>query len=201
MPSSSLAPDAPPAVAASMATTTTTGAPEREEEHRCYDLYSQMSVNTLHQHYPDNPDSNAYGFTECKLCTNASMHCTSLLHSGKSELIASHIHLASDENGTEGEGPPVINFCGKDTSGLIQDGVTYPQPCQPWDSNDVSHNVNVPGVLVPNNGMTAEERVEDIARRPEKYYFNFHSLASWNHWYPQPHGICRGVMKSQTAGR
>jgi hypothetical protein len=187
-----------------IATSTTPGASTSTSssgQPECYDLYSEMNVNPLHQRYPDNPDSNAYGFTTCKLCTNGTMHCTSLLHSGKSELVASHIHLASDEHGSTGEGPPVINFCGKDTAGLIRDGTAYTQECEPWDSSDVSHNVNVPGVVVPNSGMTAAERVEDIARQPNKYYFNFHSLASWSHWYPQPHGICRGVLRLQTSGR
>jgi hypothetical protein len=190
--SSSLDSDVPPASSATTTSNTST---------RCYDLYSQMDVNEMHQSYPDNPDSNAYGFTTCQFCTNGTMHCTSLVHAGRSKLIASHIHLASDEDGSTGEGPPVINFCGKDAAGLIQDHTAYSQECEHWDSHDVSHNVNVPGVLIPNTGMTAAERVEDIVGQPEKYYFNFHSLASWSHWSPHPHGICRGVLRLQTSGR
>jgi len=166
---------------------------------KCYNFYSQLNTNPL-QKYTNNPDSEAFGFATCKLCTNGTMYCTSLLHGGRSDLIASHIHLAEGPNadGTKSEGPPVINFCGSNSQGLILDGIDYTGPCEQW-KNGAAHNRDMAGVLVPNfnRGMTAAQRVEDIVKRPNMYYFNFHSLASWNHWYPTPHGMARGVLVSQ----
>lgn len=168
-------------------------------EVKCYNFYSRLNTNPL-QKYANNPDSEAFGFATCKLCTNGTMHCTSLLHGGRSDLIASHIHLAEgpDADGTKSEGPPVINFCGSNSQGLILDGIDYTGPCEQW-TNGAAHNRDVAGVLVPNfnRGITAAQRVEDIVKRPNMYYFNFHSLASWNHWYPTPHGMARGVLVSQ----
>merc|ERR1711972_924762 len=73
------------------------------------------------------------------------------------------------------------------------------QPCSQWDAHGAAHNRNMPGALVKNfnRDMSAAERVEDIAKRPHMYYFNFHSLASWTRWYPTPHGICRGKLELQ----
>merc|ERR1719210_2229543 len=185
--------------------TTTTAVPGKSSSlrgsKRCYNFFSQLNVNPL-QVYHGNPDSQIFGFATCKLCTDGAMHCTSLTHSGKSELIAAHIHMVpaeEGEDGATGEGPPVVNFCGKNGVGLIQDGTPYTQPCSQWDQNGAAHNSNMPGTLVPNfnRGMTAAERVEDIAKRPHAYYFNFHSMASWAHWYPVPHGICRGQLELQ----
>jgi len=57
------------------------------------------------------------------------------------------------------------------------------------------------GALVAkfNQGMSVKERVGDIVKRPDMYYFNFHSLASWTHWFPSPQGICRGKMQFENA--
>eukprot|EP00443_Scrippsiella_acuminata_P119791 CAMPEP_0115657170 /NCGR_PEP_ID=MMETSP0272-20121206/44544_1 /TAXON_ID=71861 /ORGANISM="Scrippsiella trochoidea, Strain CCMP3099" /LENGTH=376 /DNA_ID=CAMNT_0003095193 /DNA_START=61 /DNA_END=1187 /DNA_ORIENTATION=- len=166
---------------------------------KCYNFYSQMNTNPL-QKYPSNPDSEAFGFTTCMLCTDGASRCTSLLHGGRSDLIASHIHLAEgpDADGTRSEGPPVINFCGSNAQGLIQDGMDYSAPCVQW-TDGAAHNKDMEGVLVPNfnRGLTAAQRVEDIVKRPHMYYFNFHTLASWNHWYPKPHGMSRGVLVFQ----
>jgi len=169
-----------------------------EGSNKCYNLYSQLKVNPL-QAYPSNPDSSAFGFATCKLCTNGTMSCTSLLYGGKTELIAAHIHLAmgtGSADGSTGEGPPVINFCGKSAKGLISDGIEYPQECKSWDQHGAAHNPGMPGVLIPNfnRGMTVAQRVQDVARRPGMYYFNYHSLASWAHWYPTPHGVSRGQL-------
>jgi len=165
----------------------------------CYSVYSQLNVNPL-QAYPGNPDSKAFGFATCTLCTDGAMHCTSLTHSGKSEIIAAHIHHVSEEDGKDGatgEGPPVVNFCGKNGAGLIQDGVDYTRPCAQWDKNGVAHDDGMTGTLVPgfNRGISAAERVADIVKRPQDYYFNFHTMASWTRWYPTPHGICRGQLQ------
>ena len=49
-----------------------------------------------------------------------------------------------------------------------------------------------------NAGFTLGSRLKDIASNPSKYYFNFHSIASWTHWQFEgkgPVGLCRGVMQ------
>ena len=49
-----------------------------------------------------------------------------------------------------------------------------------------------------NAGFTLGSRLKDIASNPSKYYFNFHSIASWTHWQFEgkgPVGMCRGVMQ------
>lgn len=195
------------ATTTSMTTSTYTSTVEASatdaRSNKCYNVYSRMDVNSL-QVYKENPDADAYGFATCRLCTNSSLSCTSLMHSGTTQLIAAHIHLASEGEGKDGsntEGPPVINFCGSEAAGLIRDGTNYTQPCQQWDENGAAHDSHMPGVLVTNfnRGMTVADRVEDIAKRPHMYYFNFHSLASWNHWYPDPHGMCRGILEVETA--
>jgi len=168
--------------------------------HKCYKFFARLNVNPLQQ-YKNNPDSEALGFATCQLCTDGRMNCSSLLHSGKSRLIASHIHMASGDDsnsGVSGEGPPVINFGGDNQKGMIDDQIQYPQVCQQW-VNDAAENRDVPGVLVPhfNRGVTAKERVEAIAATPGRYYFNFHTLASWTKWYPHPQGIARGVLVLQ----
>lgn len=51
-----------------------------------------------------------------------------MLNNGKSMLIATHIHLApGGTNGANGEGPPMINFCGSNKAGMINDGTPYPE--------------------------------------------------------------------------
>jgi len=169
----------------------------------CFSVYSQLNVNPL-QAYPGNADSKAFGFATCKLCTDGAMQCTSLTHAGKSEIIAAHIHFVGDgegKDGATGEGPPVINFCGKNGAGLVQDGVDYTRPCAQWDNNGVAHNEDMIGALVPgfNRGISAAERVADIVKHPHMYYLNFHTLASWTRWHPTPHGICRGKLELQGA--
>merc|ERR1719401_2860663 len=167
---------------------------------RCYAFYSQMDVNPL-QKYPDNPDSSAFGFATCNLCTGGALACTSLLHNGKTRIIAAHIHHGGDgaDGGETPEGHPVINFCGDNKRGELGDGTPYQHECAQWDSNGASHNVDMEGVLVAktNVGTTVAQRVEDIAAHPHRYYFNFHTTASWNYWYPTPHGISRGPLVLQ----
>jgi len=170
-----------------------------EGPNMCYDFYSRLSVNPL-QAYSSNPDSKASGFATCKMCTNGTMRCSTLLFGGSTQLIAAHIHLAmgaETADASKAEGPPVINLCGTNTQGLILDGIDYPQKCQSWDQRGASHNADMPGVLIPgfNRGTTVAQRVKDMARRPERYYFNFHSMASWTHFYPTPHGMSRGQLQ------
>jgi len=168
----------------------------------CYDLFSNMAYNNLVQDFPDSPDREAKGFATCNLCTNGTMSCNALVYGGKSPLIASHIHLATEgENGYDsvnGEGYPVISFCGDNTPGLINVAGPYDDMCAPF-KNGRSNNVDMKAQFIDatNGGMSVADRVKDIAERPDKYYFNFHSLASWTHWSNQGKatGMCRGPME------
>lgn len=58
-------------------------------------------------------------------CTNGTMTCAASVYCGKTELIATHSHLASNGNGTFGSGDPVINFCGSNGPGMLNDGTEH----------------------------------------------------------------------------
>merc|ERR1712176_961669 len=172
----------------------------------CFTLFSSMAFNNLMQSFPNNPDSQAAGLATFKLCTNGSLVAdTALVYGGETPLIASHIHYATNGDGTSGSGPPVISFCGSNTPGLINAAGPYPEPCAPYMGGS-SNNANMMGYFIPgeNEGTSLSQRVLDIAANPGKYYFNFHSIASWAYWSaqnpsnPQPVGMCRGVMKSSS---
>lgn len=48
----------------------------------------------------------------------------------RSMIIATHIHVSNGgggTNGANGEGPPVINFCGSNRPGMVDDNTPYPQ--------------------------------------------------------------------------
>jgi len=167
----------------------------------CFTLFSSMAFNNLMQSFPNNPDSHAEGFATFKLCTNGSLVAdTALVYGGQTPLIASHIHYATNGDGENGSGPPVISFCGSNTPGLINAAGPYPEPCAPYMMGS-SNNAGMMGYLIPgeNQGTSLSERVRDIAANPGKYYFNFHSVASWAYWSAvdasSPVGMCRGVMK------
>merc|ERR1711972_1195477 len=72
---------------------TTTPAPTvaSAAENRCFNMFSQMSMNEL-QKYPHDPDSNATGYVDLLLCTNGTLKSTALVFEGVSEIIAMHIH-------------------------------------------------------------------------------------------------------------
>ena len=91
----------------------------------CYHMFSELSFNTLVQSFPSNPDSEATAYVDCKLCSRSGMQCTANVLGGRTQLVASHIHLASDGDGENGAGPPVINFCGDNGPGMIADGSSY----------------------------------------------------------------------------
>ena len=91
----------------------------------CYHMFSELSFNTLVQSFPHNPDSEAKAYVDCKLCSRSGMQCTANVFGGRTQLVASHIHLASDGDGENGAGPPVINFCGDNGPGMIADGSPY----------------------------------------------------------------------------
>jgi len=165
----------------------------------CYHMFSELSFNTLVQSFPSNPDSEATAYVDCKLCSRSGMQCTANVLGGRTQLVASHIHLASDGDGENGAGPPVINFCGDNGPGMIADGSPYKSPCAHYQNRAAL--MSMTGNFVDgaqNAGFTLGSRLKDIASNPSKYYFNFHSIASWTHWQIEgkgPVGMCRGVMQ------
>merc|ERR1719160_204232 len=167
----------------------------------CFHLDSMMAFNNLLQSFPNNPDSHAEGMATFKLCTNGTLIAdTALVYGGQTPLIASHIHRANNGDGEKGSGPPVISFCGSNTPGLINAAGPYPTECAPYMGGS-SNNAHMMGYFIPgeNEGTSLSERVRNIATNPGKYYFNFHSVASWAYWSAvdasSPVGMCRGVMK------
>merc|ERR1712176_1105408 len=77
----------------------------------CFNLFSSMAFNNLLQSFPNNPDSHAEGMATFKLGTNGTLIAdTALVYGGQTPLIASHIHRASNDDGENGSGPPVISF-------------------------------------------------------------------------------------------
>lgn len=184
------------------ATPTTTAVPAEPVEVKCYSMYSQLAMNEL-QIYAGNPDSKASGYASFTLCTNGTMSGTALVFGGVSEIIATHIHHCQGGDTPQTrtadlcEGPPVINFCGSNVAGLIADGVPYPEACAPYSSARASRTSGMRGVLIPgeNKDMTVADRVLDIVHNPQSYFFNVHTLASFNQWYPAVKGACRGPMQ------
>jgi len=167
---------------------------------KCYDLFSSMQFNSLLQDFPNNPDSRAAGFVSCSFCTNGTMSCLSTTYGGKSPIIAAHLHIALNGNGEAGSGPAVGLFCGDNTPGLLSKGTPYPAPCNAYSSKGYALQKDMKGVIDPvaNGDMSIEQRIEDLAANPGKYYFNLHSLASFSYWQASggtPAGMCRGVMK------
>lgn len=166
---------------------------------RCYAFVSNMRLNPL-QVYEGNPDSEATGVATLRLCTNGTLEATAFVHNGRSKVIATHIHMASGAGGTgdDGEGPPMINFCGANRRGWLDHSTPYLQECAGWDQHHVAKLGDMAGALVAafNRGMTLAERVEDIAARPHMYYFNVHTLASWKQWgrTGSARGMCRGTL-------
>ena len=127
------------------------------------------------------------------------MQCTANLLGGRTQLVASHIHLASDGDGENGAGPPVINFCGDNDPGMIADGSSYKSPCAHYHNRAALMSMTgnfIDGAQYA--GFMLGSRLKDIATNPSKHYFNFHSVASWTHWQIEgkgPVGMCRGVMQ------
>lgn len=162
----------------------------------CYGFTSRMAENPL-QAYHGSPDKDAHGTATCDFCTNGTLSCSAVLKKGRSELIAFHLHIAEGSSGSAAEGPPIIAFCGKNRRGSIEVGMAYTRECEGWGADGIARIEGAPGVLVPasNDGTSVSERVADIVRRPEMYYLNLHSFASWQHFAPTPVGICRGPLE------
>merc|ERR1712061_686419 len=73
----------------------------------------------------------ASGYVDMLLCTNGTLRATGLLFGGASKIIAMHIHhcqggaTPQTRTGDLCSGPPVINFCGDSSHGLIADGANH----------------------------------------------------------------------------
>jgi hypothetical protein len=127
------------------------------------------------------------------------MTCDALVFGGKSPIIASHIHVSDNGDGSIGDGAPVISFCGDNTDGLINLRPDYPQACSA-NKEGKSNNPGMKGVFLlseANQGLSVADRVRDIGQNPGRYYMNFHSLASFTRFKSNgvsPKGMCRGPM-------
>jgi hypothetical protein len=171
----------------------------------CYNVFSEMTFNALRQGFAGkNPDKHATGYTNCKLCTDNRLKChNTQVKDVFTMLIGSHIHVCQDQ-GNDGKdciGPPVINFCG-DHNWVIKPSPGYSKKCTMVDEDTHTANIgDMTGKHVDDDPdkMSLEKRVRDIGMNPHKYYFNFHSDASWAHWSntenPKPMGMCRGRVE------
>ena len=94
----------------------------------CYCMFSELSFSTMVQSFRAYPDSDAKAYVDSKLCSCSGMRCTVNVIGCCIQLVASHIHQASDVDGENGSGPPVINFCGNNGHGMIADCSPYKSP-------------------------------------------------------------------------
>jgi len=172
------------------------------ESKRCYNLVSDMKYNNLMQAYANSPDDLSrqwiYYFT---LCTDGTLTADANVWGGRMDLIASHVHKCNDgKTGEDCSGPPVINFCGSNDMGMITDAGHYIDECMPYNSNGNSVNTGMTGNMSDGVEMSISDLVDDIGNYPDKYYMNFHSIASWSYWQSHgdggPVGMCRGPMIS-----
>ena len=170
------------------------------ESKRCYNLVSDMKYNNLMQAYANSPDDLSrqwiYYFT---LCTDGTLTADANVYGGRMDLIASHVHKCNDgKTGEDCSGPPVINFCGSNDMGMITDAGHYIDECMPYNSNGNSVNTGMTGNMSDGVEMSISDLVDDIGNYPDKYYMNFHSIASWSYWQSHgdggPVGMCRGPM-------
>ena len=95
----------------------------------CYCMFSELSFSTMVQSFRAYPDGAAKAYVDSKLCSCSGMRCTVNVIGCCIQLVASHIHQASDVDGENGSGPPVINFCGNNGRGMIADCSPYKSPC------------------------------------------------------------------------
>jgi len=175
------------------------------ESKRCYNLVSDMKYNNLMQAYANSPDDLSrqwiYYFT---LCTDGTLTADANVWGGRMDLIASHVHKCNDgKTGEDCSGPPVINFCGSNDMGMITGAGHYVDECMPYNSNGNSVNTGMTGNMSDGVVMSISDLVDDIGNYPDKYYMNFHSIASWSYWQSHgdgdPEGMCRGPMISYDA--
>ena len=154
------------------------------------------------QAYANSPDDLSrqwiYYFT---LCTDGTLTADANVWGGRMDLIASHVHKCNDgKTGEDCSGPPVINFCGSNDMGMITGAGHYVDECMPYNSNGNSVNTGMTGNMSDGVVMSISDLVDDIGNYPDKYYMNFHSIASWSYWQSHgdgdPKGMCRGPMIS-----
>ena len=91
----------------------------------CYRMFSELSFSTMVQSFPAYPDSETKAYVDCKLCSRSDMQCTASVFGVRTQLVAPHMPLASDVDGENGSGLPVINFCGNDVAPDIVDDECY----------------------------------------------------------------------------
>jgi len=84
----------------------------------------------------------------------------------------------------------VIDFC-SGSNGTSQSQGGCPNYSEGWS---VPPEILV-GVAMPSAGSSVADLVEDIVALQDNLYFVVDSVASSNHWSPQPdRGICRGPL-------
>ena len=123
-----------------------------------------MRSNNLSQTFTNNSEAEAWGSATCRLCNNGKMTCDVNVYGGKTLLIASHIHIADNGNGSTSTGDPVINFCGTNGQGSVDDGTPYSAPCTGYNDSDVSENLGMGGRKVGKftKDLTLEQMVYHI---------------------------------------
>ena len=177
---------------------------------KCYDFSVNMKFNSLLQDYivdgTHSPDENAHGTATLTLCTDGKKLTSTamVMEMGvTSTLIASHLHKCPYPDRKVGigcgNGPPVINFCGKNGDGMINEPGMYPEECMPYNKlKGMSVNKNMTGVMSDGVDMSIEKLVNDIGENPDHYYMNFHLDQSWLYWNAygdgSPVGMCRGPL-------
>jgi hypothetical protein len=173
---------------------------------QCTAMYSNAETNEVLKAGPKNADAGAIASVTCMMCSDsvstASASCTTTVFAATTPLIAAHIHeVPTSSTNADGNGPPVVNFCGSNYLGAggIDDGTLYTQECAATNAQSVSLSLNQTGVIVAGttNGMTLVELVDKIVADPSKYYFNIHSAATFAYWKSAgkgPLGMARGPM-------
>eukprot|EP00985_Skeletonema_marinoi_P017367 scaffold9474_cov114-Skeletonema_marinoi.AAC.21 len=182
-----------------------------DDDYECFNVFANMKHNAL-QNYENSPDMKAKGYTSCTLCSGGGRHpkvtCNDALVTNLyTTVIVSHFHFCTDlsHDGETCSGPPVINCCGTNGTG-IDPAPGYIKKCAETDTTthmaaigdmmcQVVDDENIPVT----QSMTASQRIQDIKKNPHQYYFNFHSRSSWAHWAsippPDPKGMCRGRIE------
>mmetsp|Transcript_16162 Transcript_16162/g.27305 ORF Transcript_16162/g.27305 Transcript_16162/m.27305 type:complete len:267 (-) Transcript_16162:112-912(-) len=179
-----------------------------DDDYECFNVFANLKHNAL-QNYKNSPDMKATGYTSCTLCSgggrNPKVTCNDALVTNLyTTVIVSHFHFCTDlsHDGETCGGPPVINCCGTNGTG-IDPAPGYIKKCAETDTTthmaaigdmmcQVVDDENIPVT----QSMTASQRIQDIKKNPHQYYFNFHSRSSWAHWAPgDPKGMCRGRIE------
>ena len=126
----------------------------------CYRMFSELSFSTMVQSFPAYPDSETKAYVDCKLCSRSDMQCTASVFGVRTQLVAPHMHLASDVNGENGSGPPVINFSGNNGPGMIADCSPYKSPCAHYKNRAAVKSMMGNFVDGQNAGFTLRSRLK-----------------------------------------